>query len=83
MDLSAGTGHQNDRRNKLGQVNRLQYLWMKLYLIFLNDRASCRIKKRSYSTVESLQNSQPTSIETLRNIEIKSAGLILQTCPYV
>ena len=83
MDLSAGTGHENDRRNKLGQVNRLQYLWMKLYLIFLNDRASCRIKKRFYSTVESLQNNQPTLIESLRNIEIKSVGLILQTCPYV
>ena len=34
MDLSPGTGHRNDRRNKLGHVNRLQYLWMKLYLIF-------------------------------------------------
>ena len=31
---SAGTGHRIDRRNKLGHVNRLQYLWMKLYLIF-------------------------------------------------
>ena len=34
MDLSAGTGQRIDRRKKFGHVNRLQYLWMTLYLIF-------------------------------------------------
>ena len=33
---------------------------------FLNDRTSCRIKKRSYSTVKPVQNNQPISKETLK-----------------